>query len=345
MSLAKYAIKGGKMIGSYSSPVAKARTAYTVGKYVFKGAKKGYQLMKSKPVKKKGKGRLKETGGRNETYTVSNSRYNKKGRGQKLDLALKQALPQIYRSQNEHIRTSAEGTQAFYNAVDLWSYSDLQVVLSPNATPPGAVENEKRMYIQGASIHVDFINLTTTAVVLTIYDWSCKQDLPANPTIESTISAGLRLKYGNPFQESVPYMDPQESSEFRNYFKVEGSKKITLSPGESHSHLYTVQIQRYFVNDKYAVDNGNPRYCKNFSNGVMFRMMGTPCTNNDTSHTTFGAAKIGYINTIKLDYKTPQSTLGPQLTASQATPILNGLGSEIVPNPDQGLFKDVKIGL
>lgn len=324
MGLPVAAIKTGWMIGKYAKSAGALSNAYATGRGVARVVR-SYKRRAGPPKRKKV---TVERGfkGTEEGHTTTRSTLNRKGTNKKLDKALIGQLPQVYRKSDRGTVFTTEGTQSFNDIADAWSYADL-VSLSGDST------GDRRVYVQGGHIKLVMTNLTSTPTLITIYDLESKEDSFLG-SASAAVADSLRRKYGNDHMETYPFVQPSESEEFRNLWKVCGRKEITLSPGEVHVHDYTFQIQRYFDSAKYTNTLAQPALLRFISKKIMVRQQGTPVY--DGSNMAYASSRFGWIVEKKYDYKFPIAKDGNKLTGAEVSEIQAGLTSEKYMNEDTG---------
>jgi hypothetical protein len=264
-----------------------------------------------------------------EGHTISSSKSSVYKKPTQAEMLLKGSLPQIVRAVSQTFHSSSEGQQSFLNTSNIWSWNDL-ITYGPNVS----TTSEHRFFVEGGTIKLVYTNFTSTPVTLTLYNYQFKKDV-TSLTVENIIQNGLSAKYNSTSEWTVPMMNPSESAEFRNNIKVLDTKKITLSPGETHIHSFYVKIEKYFTSNKFSNISPLPSYIAKITHGVLARLQGTPVT--DDTKISYAATKIGCIIHTTLNYKTPQGNVGSQLTAVQSSVPQNALASEKYMNEDTGL--------
>lgn len=328
------AVKYGMAIAKYGGPVAKYAGYGHLAKKAYNGYK-NYNNSRPPPRASRasnpapsGRG-YRKFNGVNEGHTISSSSKKTTKKSTKADILLKAALPQLQRTITQKFQSSTEGGQDFTNNVTLWNWSDLNTY-----GPTVSTTSEHRFYVDSCNTKIVYTNFTSTPVQLTIYDYHYKKD-DTSLTVENTIQNGLSAKYNSVTEWQVPYMNPSESSEFRNFIKVESTKHLTLSPGEVHIHTYFRKIEKYFTSNEYSNISPLPTNIKGITTGVFTRLIGTPVT--DDTKISYAATKIGMIIHNSFSYKTPQGPVGSQMVAGQTGLPQTALTTEKYMNEETGL--------
>lgn len=323
-----------------TSHLAKFAASHAVGSYApylsagYQGGKLAYSAYKSLSSMRKGGNRPPKTPVKskqihdngNEGHTITKS-YSKTPRKKlsKAEIALRDALPQVFRRTANTPITSAIGQQTFNGVGDIfWTFSDLDAFASSSAI------NTKRFWVDTASCRVLLTNFTTAPVQIRIYQVSTKDDCSETP--DTRVSTGLDMKYGVANTSKTPFMSPYESLNFTKAYKIDTSTDVTLSPGECHNYNAHWNIQKYYVSSQQATDPGI--YKKGFTKHIMIRLMGTPVSNGTT--TTLGAAKVGIMTFTCLKYKVPQGSTQNQLIATQFNVPPTAISVQNTVNEDTG---------
>lgn len=344
------AMRTGVMLARNGPRMAKAFQTYgPMALSAYNGLRSGYQQLNSygkrsrnsplrQTKRKKQKKNPKTTkvsfaGGHNQSSDKKIIRKTKK-----LTFAqrvLKQALPEIARTTNQVSITSQEGQQGAVTVLTGWTYTDLNTYAANSLTA------EKRFYIDSIEYRVQYSNVTSVSVKLTIYDLQCKDDGTALTT-EPVVAwqSGLSSKYNNNNQIWVPHMTPQESSNFKSIWRVLSSYTITLAPGEQHEHYFKQDINKYYDSNQakqFTYSGGStytPDYAKGFTHACLARVVGSLVT--DDTKITFGVSKVISVSQIKYKFRRPQGSSTNQLVAVQNASPQNGLSSEKYMNEDTG---------
>lgn len=332
-TVAPYAMKAGYGIAKYG---ALATRGYRGARTVYK-AVNALQRYKGSALKSTRKTTAKRSNFRSkadhgdEGHGMTRSTVRTRKRKSKAEIRLREALPLLSKYTSDNILQSAEGRQNFTEIASIWYQSQLQ---SYAASTTAA---ERRFFVVGGSLKACLTNFTSTPVHMVIYDLRCKENMYSSDTSANTVANGLNAKYNASDQATIPWQSPRESTEFRRYWTVLGTKNIILNPGETHVHDFFFKIDKYYTNNT-DIGLTTPNYQKGFTHSLLVRTLGTLVKESGAStKITYAVTKVGNINHFRLDYKTPVSTSTNTLIAQQASKPQTGLANETYMDEDTGV--------
>jgi len=192
-------------------------------------------------------------------------------------------------------------TQADLNT--MWKQLLGSGALNSSSMTPGASYVPNRFLIETCQVAINFANVSTAPVELTLYDIVLKRDLPTQltwnvgipltpavftPYPEEYWAVGSNLNNGvsplTPGPTPSQYLGarPTDSTPFNNYFKIVAKKRIMLSQGGVHRHTISLKVNRFIdsfmINATGAPDNSFPWGQRKLAHYLMYNSVGMPCS-------------------------------------------------------------------
>jgi len=244
--------------------------------------------------------------------------------------------PQIYTTQETARQDNAFGFQKansfeFLTQTDLytlWSNLNSSGALNNVAGTVGASYVPNRFIVESVQVAINFANVSTAPVELTLYDIVPKRDIPNKLTYnvgipltpatfyhspESYWNVGSLLNNGmSPLSVVPPYPSqflgarPTDSTPFNDYFKIVAKKRILLSQGGVHRHTISIKVNKFIdsfmINAVSPADVSAPWGQRKLSHYLMYNASGLPVSDLSGSDVTTSDTHLDIVASYRYKY-------------------------------------------
>lgn len=149
----------------------------------------------------------------------------------------------------------------------------------------------RKVYIQSGSEDLKILNGGIFPVEIHFYDVACKRDCYIDPitmlgadVTDLNQSRDSSRPYNVALTGSNVGYRPLDSPTFKAYWYIKKNWKITLAPGECHTHLVTTHWNRILPLTIGKNYNSNAKYFAGFTTGVIFKAVGFPVGSADNGN-------------------------------------------------------------
>lgn len=245
----------------------------------------------------------------NNPHSLLVLHYNCKKKKKQLAKYIEEALPQYYNNIFSQVYLGAQGTQYYYA---LPAILDNATLTNINQSFGTSVNSETRFFIEYVDYKFEITNFSSEVNEVDIYVVKTKDNLGTGFSPIDTIEAGFDAKYSrvtNPKAYLRPWMNPLESTVFRQYYNIEHHQKITLDPGQCLKDHMFFRYDKFFDSQYLSAGvNGTgvaPVNVKGWTRQVLVRGCGITVTSG-TGVASLSKISHAVVASMNIKFRTPQ---------------------------------------
>jgi hypothetical protein len=249
-------------------------------------------------------------------HELANTHFRLK-RHTKLEEYIKIAPPQYYQNLANQCLTGAQGSQYYYTLPTTMMDAAMQNTLNQSGAFSAVAES--RLFVEHINQIAEITNFGNTVCEVWLYDVVAIKDCPpAGFDPVALVQAGYNAKYNNTAAYIRPFNTPQESTPFREYWKIEKTQHVTIKVGEVHKHTKYVEYDRIWDSQELSsggpgAGGASPGYVAGWSRLTMVRAIGVcePLTGFGTA--SIAKVEHAMVQTTAVKWRQPQGPANNQM--------------------------------
>lgn len=258
--------------------------------------------------------------------------------------AVKQAPPNTIQNFASGQIQSSIGRQSVNLPTSGMDKPDLDTItlsLSSGLSTPMTYDaaQEKRVWIESFQQQWELCSGTSVPIEVEIYICTPKQNTVKDPLV--AMQDGIRAKFflDTTSQEiNIPFMTPNDSSDFRILHKVLAKKHIMLSPGQVYKLHIHRDIKRFYDDRE---QTGGNTFFKHLTQQVIFIVRGTVVMcDGGTDRPTYSPATLGWAVSQRFKFRFPSYPVISKSNYQLGAPPIVGTG--VFMEEDTGVEQQVK---